>query len=156
YCGASARCRRCSWRRRNWRAWACASSAPSSTAPTPTRRLTDWRVNSGPPGEYLLLSTERRRCRMRLLPVAVAGAVLAASGAGHGRRPDRGGASARLAAAAGRLADVPTSAGDWSATELEIDPRQLAIAEAVGHLSQRYAAAGRRSVELLILCGRAG
>ena len=47
------------------------------------------------------------------------------------------GAFALPAASAARLADVPRTVGDWDGEAVEVDARQLAQAEAAGHLSRR-------------------
>lgn len=93
----------------------------------------------------------------RFLPLLVAAAAVVAAGVAHGLRTDRWGAKTDVKAAAARLDDVPLKIGEWEGRPIEIDARQLTIAEADGYLSRRYL--NRRSgaeVSVVILCGRPG
>ncbi len=93
----------------------------------------------------------------RLLPLMAAASLLIAAAVVHGLRTDRWGADAKLEAAAARLDGVPMKVGEWEGRPFDIDARQLAIAEAVGHLSRTYT--HRRTgaeVSVVVLCGRPG
>ena len=93
----------------------------------------------------------------RFLPLIVAASAVVAAGVVHGLRTDRWTAKADVAAAAARLDGVPTKVGEWDGHPIEIDDRQLALAEAVGHLSRIYV--NRRTgaeVTVIVLCGRPG
>ncbi len=93
----------------------------------------------------------------RSLPILVAVSALVGGGVMHGLRTDRWGAKADVQAAAARLGDVPEKVGEWEGRPMEIDARQLTIAEADGHLSRYYV--NRRTgaeVAVVVLCGRPG
>lgn len=91
---------------------------------------------------------------MLLLSAAV---LLAASGVSHRLWTGAWNTSAEPALSAARLANVPSTIGDWVGADTEIDARQLARAEAVGHLSRRYLHRGTGAeVSVLIICGRPG
>jgi Protein of unknown function (DUF3485) len=93
----------------------------------------------------------------RLLPLIVAVSAVVAAGVMHGLRTDRWGAKADVKAAAARLDDVPLKVGEWEGRPMEIDARQLTVAEADGHLSRYYV--HRRTgaeVAVVVLCGRPG
>ena len=93
----------------------------------------------------------------RLLPLLAAACLLIAAGVIHGLRTDRWGADANLGAAAARLDGVPLKVGEWEGRPFDIDARQLAVAEAAGHLSRSYV--HRRmgaEVTVVVLCGRPG
>jgi hypothetical protein len=91
------------------------------------------------------------------LPLLAAGALLALSGVVHGLWIDRWSTSQALREGPARLAALPEHLGDWEARPMELDPRQIARTEAVGHVTRRYV--HRRSgaeVSLIVLCGRPG
>lgn len=93
----------------------------------------------------------------RLLPLIFATLAVVAAGVMHGLRTDRWGAKADVKAAAARLDDIPWKVGEWEGKPMEIDSRQLTVAEADGHLSRYYV--NRRTgaeVAVVILCGRPG
>ncbi|HBI43176.1 MAG TPA: hypothetical protein DDY78_10020 [Planctomycetales bacterium] len=93
----------------------------------------------------------------RFLPLIVAVSAVVAAGVMHGLRTDRWGAKADVKAAAARLDDVPLKVGEWEGRPMEIDARQLTVAEADGHLSRYYV--HRRTgaeVAVVVLCGRPG
>jgi hypothetical protein len=93
----------------------------------------------------------------RLLLVAGATFLMVGAGVIHGLRTDRWGAKADIESAASRLDGVPMTMGEWEGRPMEINARQLAIAEAVGHLSRAYV--NRRTgmeVSVVVLCGRPG
>jgi hypothetical protein len=59
--------------------------------------------------------------------------------------------------AAARCGDVAMTLGDWEGQEEGVNPRALALAEVVGHLSREYK--NRRTgqkVSVLLVCGRPG
>ena len=93
----------------------------------------------------------------RFLPLLVAVSALVGGGVMHGLRTDRWGAKSDVKAAAARLDAVPEKVGEWEGRPMEIDARQLTIAEADGHLSRYYV--NRRTgaeVAVVVLCGRPG
>jgi hypothetical protein len=94
---------------------------------------------------------------MKIIPVTVALTILLLSGVAHGLKTGRWWESHELPAAVARLDHVPREAGDWSGQDVAADPRQLAIAGAVGYVSRRYEDRSTgRSVAFLLLCGRPG
>jgi hypothetical protein len=93
--------------------------------------------------------------RWLILVIAVVG-VSAAAGV-EALYSHRGGDSEEIRAAAARLEGVPASFGDWTSTDAPLDPKQLRIAEAAGHVSRQYT--NRKtgsSVSVLLLCGASG
>lgn len=93
----------------------------------------------------------------RFLPLIAGAAVLVLSGLVHGLWTDRWSTSTALQESAARLDRLPMKLGDWQGTDKEMDEKQLAVAEAVGHVTRRYV--HRRSgaeVNLMILSGRPG
>jgi hypothetical protein len=74
----------------------------------------------------------------RVLPLLGAFALPAGSGTAHRLWTGAWAVSGEPAASAARLADVPRTVGDWDGEAVEVDARQLAQAEAAGHLSRRY------------------
>jgi hypothetical protein len=94
---------------------------------------------------------------LRILPLAVAVAVLVGTGVAHGLRTDRWGLAAELKAATDRLDKVPTKVGDWEGRPMPMDQRQLRITQAAGSNSQLFVQRGTgQQVNLLLLCGRPG
>jgi hypothetical protein len=93
----------------------------------------------------------------RWLVIALAVSGLAAAAVVEGVRSNRWGASEDVRAAAARLDGVPRSFGDWTSTEVPLEPKVLRVAEAAGHVSRSYAngKTGDR-VDVLLLCGPAG
>ena len=93
----------------------------------------------------------------RLLLVVGATFLVAGAGVIHGLRTDRWGAKADIEAAASHLDGVPMTIGEWEGRPTVISARQLALAEAVGHLSRLDV--NRRTgmeVSVVVLCGRPG
>jgi hypothetical protein len=93
----------------------------------------------------------------RYLPLIAGAVVLGVSGVVHGLWTDRWNVSSAVDAACARLDAVPATLGEWDSQPLELDARQLAVAETAGHLARRYV--HRRSgqqVSLILLCGRPG
>ncbi|HVS36738.1 MAG TPA: exosortase-associated EpsI family protein [Gemmataceae bacterium] len=94
---------------------------------------------------------------MRYLPVIVASSLVAAAAVFAGLRTDRWGAAPNLGAAAARLQQTPMKIGDWEGQPIELDARQLTVAEVTGHIARRYV--HRRTGEettVVVLCGRPG
>lgn len=94
---------------------------------------------------------------LRILPLVCAFVLLAASGISHRLWTGSWTLSDEPGLSAARLAEVPASIGDWVGADQEVDARQLARAEAVGHLARRYVQ--RRTgeqVSLFLICGRPG
>ena len=93
----------------------------------------------------------------RPLPTLIVLSVILLCGVIDGLWMHRWTAAHELNAASARLTKVPMTLGDWEGSAQELNPRELAIAEASGYLRRRYV--NRRTgstVTLLILCGHAG
>jgi hypothetical protein len=93
----------------------------------------------------------------RILPVAVAVAVVVLCAIVHGLWTARWGEARDTVSAASQLEQLPATIGDWDAQDLELDARQLRVAEAIGYVYRRYI--NRRSgavLSLIIVCGRPG
>jgi hypothetical protein len=90
-------------------------------------------------------------------PILIVFSVIVLSGVVDGLWIDRWTVAKELDTAAGKLATVPMTIGDWDGRAQELDPRALAIAEVSGYVQRQYV--NRRTgstVSLLILCGRPG
>jgi hypothetical protein len=86
-----------------------------------------------------------------------AATLLAASGVSHRLWTGAWNLTNEPAESAARLANVPTTIGDWEGADLEVDRRQLARAEADGFLARRYLQRRTGSeVSAFIICGRPG
>jgi hypothetical protein len=93
----------------------------------------------------------------RALPYAAAFLVLGLAGIGPGLWTGRWSPSADPMTAAARCDDVPMNLGDWEGQAREVNLRELALAEVVGHLYRDYV--NRRTgqkVSVLLVCGRPG
>lgn len=93
--------------------------------------------------------------RWLILAIAVVG--LAAAAAVEGVFSNRWHSSTDARAAAAKLEGVPASFGNWTSTEIEMDPKVLKVAEATGHISRIYT--NRKNgaqVSVLMLCGPTG
>ncbi|MGL4551812.1 MAG: exosortase-associated EpsI family protein [Gemmataceae bacterium] len=75
----------------------------------------------------------------------------------HGLRTERWGKAAALGDAARALESVTREFGDWEATDVKLDDRQLQIGEIAGYLCRDYVhrPTGER-VLVLVVCGRPG
>lgn len=95
---------------------------------------------------------------VRRLAVSVAAvALLVSSGLIHGYWIGRWSDSEALDAAVERLKRIPDTIGDWHGEPLELDWRQLELAEIDGYISRRYKdRQGGRDVTILLVCGRPG
>jgi hypothetical protein len=83
--------------------------------------------------------------------------LLVVSGVVNGLWTNRWTVSAAVESATARLAHVPEKVGDWEAHPLELDPRQLTVAEVSGHVGRRYVNRHNgQEVSLILLCGRSG
>lgn len=94
---------------------------------------------------------------LRILPVFGAFVLLAASGVSHRLWMGTWNMTGEPGISAARLANVPSSVGDWVGADLKVDDRQLARAEAVGYVCRRYVQ--RRTgaeVAVFLICGRPG
>jgi hypothetical protein len=94
---------------------------------------------------------------MKLLPLAAAAVLLAATGVVHGLRSDRWVVGSDVLSAASRLEAIPWVVGDWEGSPLEVNERQVRVAQVVGHRGQKFVhrmTAERSS--LLIICARPG
>ncbi|WP_417847626.1 exosortase-associated EpsI family protein [Thalassoglobus sp.] len=93
----------------------------------------------------------------RILPIGIGLLLIVATGVIHGIQTDRWGESTKVLEAARRLDQLPTEFGDWSGTASEIPEKQLKVAEAVGHYSQKFTnTKDGRELSVMILCGRPG
>ncbi len=93
--------------------------------------------------------------RWLILLVALVGLLAAA--VVEGVFSNRWGAGEDVRAAAAKLDSVPAAFGDWTSTEVPIDPKQLKVAEAAGHVSRSYTNRKTGSqVSVLLLCGPSG
>src|SRR5262245_28962108 len=93
----------------------------------------------------------------RLAPVLVALALVVGYGVAEGVSTHRWWESAALTRAAGRLADVPRTVGDWEGKDNEMDPRQAAAARLRGYVTRQYVRRGsNESVTVLLVCGQGG
>jgi hypothetical protein len=93
----------------------------------------------------------------RVCPLLTVFAVVASSGAIHGVWTNRWASPGALERASARLADLPMTLGDWDGQQGELDERQLAVADASGHVLRHYV--NRRTgaaLTVLLLCGRPG
>src|SRR5262245_35692495 len=93
----------------------------------------------------------------KLLPLIAAAGVLVAAAVVHGLRTDRWGRPDNLDAYTAPLTEVAWTLGDWDGEAVAMSERELAVAEAAGHLSRRYR--NRRTgdeVSVIVLCGRPG
>lgn len=94
---------------------------------------------------------------LRILSIASAFLLLAASGVSHRLWTGSWTVSGEPGLSAARLAEVPATIGDWVGADQEMDARQLARAEAAGYLSRRYVQRGTGAeVSVFIICGRPG
>jgi Protein of unknown function (DUF3485) len=65
--------------------------------------------------------------------------------------------SSVLADATARLTLMPMTVGDWEGRDLEINPRELRVAQADGYVQRRYVHRHTgETVTILALCGRPG
>ena len=91
------------------------------------------------------------------LPRLIALAAVVTAGVVPGLWGHRWVPSSTLADAADRLTLVPMTVGEWEGRDLEVNPRELRLAQAVGYLQRRYVHRHTgATVTLLALCGRAG
>src|SRR5436309_12454814 len=92
---------------------------------------------------------------LRILPAAVAVAVVVAAGLVHGFWTDRWSVGEAVAAAASSLDRVPRSVGDWQAEPLDGD--QGSVPGVAGQLYLRYV--NRKTgdaISIALACGRPG
>src|SRR5688572_8067455 len=93
----------------------------------------------------------------KIIPSVVALMVLAAYGLAEGLWTDRWQTSHEAEQAAARLADVPRTVGDWDGTDEELDARQVAVAQLLGHVMRKYThRESGAAVTVLLVCGRPG
>jgi hypothetical protein len=87
----------------------------------------------------------------------VAAAILVATGVAHGLRTERWVPATEITEGARRLENVPLQSGEWAGKPVEIDARQLRIAQVAGHFACRYTHKPTgRDVTVLIVSGRPG
>lgn len=93
----------------------------------------------------------------RWLPLLVGMGLVLLGGIAHGVWSNRWGDSQAVDAAAARLTRVPHTVGDWEGTDLQTDPRALAIGEIVGCVNRRYEnRLTGQAVTALLVCGKSG
>ena len=93
----------------------------------------------------------------RGLVILIAAALIVTFAAVEGIRSNRWGAGDDQRAAAARLERIPARFGDWTSSEVPIEPKILKIAEADGAVSRLYT--NRKTGErftVLLLCGPSG
>lgn len=94
---------------------------------------------------------------LRKLPLLTALPLLVGAGVAEGLWTNRWTSAAALQTAAGRLADVPPSAGAWEGETLPLEKRQADLAGLRGYLYRRYAhATTGDTLSVLVVCGRPG
>jgi hypothetical protein len=93
---------------------------------------------------------------MRLLAFPTAIAIIVLTGLVHGDLSGRWGASQELQEAVARLDAIPSAIGDWRATDLELDPRQVEIGEIAGYVARRYENPAGAGFTVMLVCGRPG
>ena len=94
---------------------------------------------------------------MRKLPVIAALAVLVFSGLVHGLWTDRWGRPAALEDALARVERVPLSFGPWQGRPLDSDQDSFERTGAQAYWVRQYTNAHtKRSVSVILMCGRAG
>jgi hypothetical protein len=107
--------------------------------------------------EKLLRFASRIRMRHPLLIVATSLAVIAVAGFAEGRFSNKESSERELARAVEAVSRIPLNCGQWTATELDLAPDELRVAEASGAMLRRYThSTSGRSVIVLLLCGPAG
>lgn len=93
----------------------------------------------------------------RTVPILLALALVVAAGIVHGQWTHRWTDSDAIRAAAARLADLPTTLGDWHGEPLEIAQKLLEVGEIAGYVARRYEdQVHHDSVTILLVCGRPG
>lgn len=95
---------------------------------------------------------------MKQMVLLVAAFVaLGSTGVLHGLRTDRWGRAGVVVEAARALDGIPERFDGWVSTPVEIDERQLEIAEIAGYVCRRYVhEASGQDVLILMVCGRPG
>jgi Protein of unknown function (DUF3485) len=93
---------------------------------------------------------------IRAVLLTISALLLVASGVFHRIWTGAWSFSNEPAASAARLAEVPSTFGDWAGVDLEVDARMLERAEAVGFLSRRYVHRNGAEVSVFMICGRPG
>ncbi len=92
-----------------------------------------------------------------MIRISAALVLIVGAGLVHGAWTDRWRPSPELAALALKFESVPLTIGDWRGVDLEVRPRERAIAGAAACLSRRYSNASRGiSVSVLLLGGLPG
>ena len=90
-------------------------------------------------------------------PIAIGLCLVLTAGIVQGLQTDRWRIDDRLVDAGKRLDSIPPSFGEWSSSKVEILPRQLKGAGAVGNFSRDYTnATNGQMISVMILCGRHG
>ena len=93
----------------------------------------------------------------RTLPVFIVIPLVLAYGAAEGLWSDRWQLSPELEQAPQRLASLPQAVGEWQGEDVEMDARQVRVAELRGHLLRRYVQTSTgETLTVLVVCGRPG
>jgi hypothetical protein len=94
----------------------------------------------------------------KTIALAALAAIVLTAGVVHGLQTDRWRTGPGLDAAAGRVATLPAKVGDWEgADDPSVTPEEMARAGVKGYVLRRYVnRATGRSVNVLLVCGRAG
>lgn len=94
---------------------------------------------------------------VRIASYVIAAAIIIGTGILHGNGTGRWGAAEALKKAAARLDNVPMQIGDWQGHDAEVDPEEVAKAQAVRILSRNFInEKTRQTISVLIVCGRPG
>lgn len=93
----------------------------------------------------------------RILPVLSALTLMLAYGVAEGLWTDRWQLSPELDQAPQRLARLPPAIGEWHGEDVELNARQILVAELRGHLLRRYVQRSTgETLTVLVVCGRPG
>ncbi|WP_406695894.1 exosortase-associated EpsI family protein [Singulisphaera sp. Ch08] len=94
---------------------------------------------------------------LRLLPTTLALALVISAGIVHGRWTQRWAVSHTIEDAAARLRRLPMTLGDWQGMPMELDRKQVELAEIAGYVVRRYEdRVNKDVVTILLVCGSPG
>jgi hypothetical protein len=82
--------------------------------------------------------------------------LLVLSGLVHGLWTQRWGAPVEFTAAAARLQEFPLEVGEWKGRPIELDPEEMAKAEAAGYIGRVFRHHTKGEVRMILICGRPG
>jgi hypothetical protein len=94
---------------------------------------------------------------MRILLLAIVGAVVAIDGYVHGLWSQRWQNSPELAQAVARLDLLPSAVGEWQGTTgKQLTDREIQLAGFAGYVRRSYKRSDNLTVSVLLACGRSG